>query len=464
MARPQTAANSVGKISLTPYFLDDSGLEKPVPREARAYWPRAAITQYRVRCYARLQDRTQQDPATGAYLTGPRVEIAFWTKNPDPLAAAQRVAEEVKRRQAQMLEEQQLHLQRMQQQTQQAVVSRQVGELAEEALQQALASGEIAETSGRVYEAALKRIQKDPLATVDITAAGAADITAFLERAVLKAPIRPEGKAQTGGVGSARHCRTLLNRTFSLAIHRGLVTNNPVRDSAPIRTRRRGNMGTGHKAKHDLKRVMTDPERLRLALSVCRSEAARRNDVRDLILSGFAIGGRISEAIAIRWSDVTVIRGTQRELEGWVHINASIKYIRGKGLERGSLKADSSERTIPLPRRVVALLVRRAASVNAIIGQDLRPVFPAPGRWDQPAERMKWRDPSNTDHAIRKLLDEAGFDWASFHALRRTAITRLADTLPIRQAADYAGHASVRTTMDHYLGRTTVSQEVARHL
>jgi hypothetical protein len=38
-------------------------------------------------------------------------------------------------------------------------------------------------------------------------------------------------------------------------------------------------------------------------------------------------------------------------------------------------------------------------------------------------------------------------------------VTALADHLPIRAVADYAGHKSIRTTLDNYIGRSAISAD-----
>jgi integrase len=131
---------------------------------------------------------------------------------------------------------------------------------------------------------------------------------------------------------------------------------------------------------------------------------------------------------------------------------------------RHAPKTATSVRTIPLPRRTVALLLRRARAAGVDLDAmhlDTRPVFPAPGRWGQ---STAWRDRSNSAALLRQEFDAAGFPWLSFHGLRRAAVTALLDHLPVRLVADYAGHSSVRTTLDAYIGRSAVSLDVVKHL
>lgn len=51
-------------------------------------------------------------------------------------------------------------------------------------------------------------------------------------------------------------------------------------------------------------------------------------------------------------------------------------------------------------------------------------------------------------------LGASGFQWATPHTLRRSAITwRAEQGVPIRAVADFAGHANVAMTQNVYLGR-----------
>jgi len=165
-------------------------------------------------------------------------------------------------------------------------------------------------------------------------------------------------------------------------------------------------------------------------------------------LIGFAIGGRIGEVCALRWCDVSIQRDGDI-LDAAVSLNASVSREKGNGIVHHMPKTDSSMRVVPVPRRIAALLLRRARAANiSDIATSELPVFPNPGRWKA---GQGWRDRSNTAKALRIELDAAGFPWVSFHSLRRSAVTTLADHPPIRAVADFADHASIRTTLDSYI-------------
>jgi integrase len=265
----------------------------------------------------------------------------------------------------------------------------------------------------------------------------------------------------------AKTTRAVLNRTFRHAVEQGWIDSNPVRDGGSIRTPKRRSAGTegSPPSRLDHQRALTPGERIELAWAVARSERAKSLDLRDLVLMGFAIGSRIGEVCALRWCDVAIQHITQDGRDvvtAAVALNASVSREKGSGIVRHAQKTESSRRVVPVPRRIAALLHRRAraANVSDIATSEL-PVFPSPGRWKA---GHGWRDRSNTAKALRVEFDAAGFPWVSFHSLRRSAVTTLADHLPIRAVADFAGHASIRTTLDSYIGRSKITSEIVKHL
>lgn len=441
MPRPTATPGELGSLSTTEYPGND-----PAER-------------WRARGRMRLLDYTRRDPATGAYATGRRVDITGFgsTERAAELACrkaaqARMVAESVKASTAERA----------------VTEARKVGAVTVTLLDAAERSGELAAASLASYRVALTHIRSTDLADMDITAVRPTDVATAL--AFITATAAENGRAAKGGTGAAKTARALLNRTFGHAVAVGWIDASPVRDAGAIRTPKRrraavdGSEAVVHHLDHD--RAMTRAERVTLAWSVARSERAKRLDVRDLILAGMAIGGRIGEVCAIRWADVTIVRGVDESgvptLSGSVTLAATVDREAGRGIVRHEPKTEHSVRTVPLPRRVVALFARRAAAADVTdMATDARPVFPNPGRW---GTGEGWRDRSNTAAALRVEFDAAGFGWLSYHGLRRAAVTALADHLPIRAVADYAGHKSIRTTLDNYIGRSAVSADVARYV
>ena len=443
MARPTLSPGALGTLTTAEYVNNP-----PAER-------------WRARGRMRLLDYNRRNPETGAYATGRRVDITGF-------GPTQKAAEAACRRAAR----DRMIAERVRASTQQQVITeaRRVDTVAESLLIAAGRSGELAASSIATYRIVLGHLRATDLASMDVARVRPTDVASAL--ALVTAASAEKPGAAKAGTGAAKSTRALLNRVFGHAVAAGWLDASPVRDAGPIRTpKRRRTAGEDSEASRvplDHERALTHPERVALAWSVARSERARRLDVRDLILAGMAVGGRIGEICALRWCDVTIVRGQNESgravLTGSVTLSATVDRLPGRGIVRHQPKTDTSIRTVPLPRRVVALLLRRARAARANVddlSDDQRPVFPNPGRW---GTGEGWRDRSNTAATLRREFDAAGLPWLSFHGLRRAAVTALADHLPIRAVADYAGHKSIRTTLDSYIGRGAVSDEVTKYL
>ena len=442
MARPSLAPGQLGELSLS---------EHPDNPSTR---------RWRARGRMRLPDSTQRDPHTGAYAAGPRVDVTGWGRTAKTAeasarqAAADRLTKERNRVEAA---------------TRAVETSRQVLTVGETLLQSAQLSGELSPSTVAAYSLALNSLRTHTrIASMDIAAVRPSDVALALS--LIAAEAGKKSRAVKGGAGSAKMARSLLNRIYGHALAMGWVDTSPVRDAPSIRSGKRRQVdqdGQPSGLSHD--RALTREERVELAWKVARSERAKRLDLIDPVLAGLALGCRVGELAALRWQDVQIIRSTDPKthlptLGALVTLSGTIDRENGKGLVRRQPKTESSERTIPVPRRVAALLARRARDrglTESELDSCSLPVFPNPGRW---GTGQSWRDRANTTKALRTEFDAAGFPWLSFHGLRRSAVTALADHLPIRAVADYAGHSSVRTTLQDYIGRAAVSADVAKYL
>ena len=441
MPRPTSKPGELGSLTSTEYA-DNVTAER-----------------WRARGRMRLFDYTRRDHATGAWATGRRVDITGF-------GPSEKAAESACRKAA--LERMLSEARKARTAQKAATESRKVDAVAESLLDSSERSGELAAASLASYRVALGHVRTTDLATMDITEVRPTDVASAL--AFITASAAENGRAAKGGTGAAKTARALLNRVFGHAVAVGWIDASPVRDAGVIRAPRMrrgtadGTEAVIHRLDHD--RALSRAERLTLAWSVAKSDRAKRLDIRDLVLAGMAIGGRIGEVCAIRWADVTVVRGVGNDgvptLTGSVTLAATVDREAGRGIVRHEPKTEASIRTVPVPRRVVALLTRRARAAGVVdMATDVRPVFANPGRWGM---GDGWRDRSNTAATLRSEFDAAGFPWLSYHGLRRAAVTALADHLPIRAVADYAGHKSIRTTLDNYIGRSAISAEVAKYL
>lgn len=395
---------------------------------------------YRAKARMRLQDRTRTDPETGAYLTGRRVDLTAVISTPGDAEAAITAKAEARIAEARRADATKVSTAKADALVSVADAAAKVFDTLDE---------ELAPNSLYLYRRhAIAYLRDSALGAMPVVTIKAGDVRDYLDNL-----------AATVGIPTARTGRAVVRRVLRWAVESGLRDDDPsvgARILSPRQVRSGHRQTTGALDHH---RALTDAERLELAWAVARDERAKDLDLRDLVLTGLAIGGRIGEMCAIRWCDIELTESGAR-----VTLSGTVTRINGKGLTRDISKTAASVRDLPASRRIAALLRRRAKCAGVTLddtASDTRPVFPNPGRWKA---GEGWRDPSNTQKALRRIFDLAGFDWVSFHTLRRSVVTRLADALPVRVAADFAGHSSVRTTLDHYVGRSGISDRVADYL
>jgi integrase len=257
-----------------------------------------------------------------------------------------------------------------------------------------------------------------------------------------------------GGGGAAKTCRTVLRSFFSLVQRHGAIIGNPVRDVPPIREDKAQRASRAETAKRATKRAFTRAERDAVLSFADADERAKVRDLPDLVAVLAGTGVRIGEALALRWEDLIV---TGDEPSARV---AGTVVRTQEGLRRqGFGKTETSTRTVPLP----PWLAERLRSREERTGRT-KPVVFLSGL-DPFGRGMGLRDPSNTAHQMRELLDAAGFPWATAHTFSKTVGTLLADAgVPNREIANMLGHARVTTTLDYYQGCGDVSARTADHL
>jgi integrase len=259
------------------------------------------------------------------------------------------------------------------------------------------------------YEATWKRFLKDS-APADLTLAESNRVPVL--RAYLQAV------ADERGTAAAKSAKSILSSILRFAIEDGALEFNAMRDVRSVRG------ATSTPGKRDTSRALTRDERQHLLQVADTDERAQALDVVDVVWFMAATGCRINEALGQRWEDVDL--------------------ANGKVLIRGT-KTAASTRLITMPMWLTGRLTERAASIGT---SGL--LFPSPGRLDS----TKPRDTRNVARVFRRLLDEAGFPWATPHTLRRTVASLIDQAgLSVALAADVLGHADASMTARVYLGR-----------
>src|SRR4051794_8437195 len=103
-------------------------------------------------------------------------------------------------------------------------------------------------------------------------------------------------KHRSTGYGTAKACRSVASGVCGLAVRRGAMRFNPVRDVAPLEQGRR----------RPARALTLDEVRRWLAL-LDDSEYARRKDLPDLVRFLLGTGCRLGEAVGVRWEDVDLM-------------------------------------------------------------------------------------------------------------------------------------------------------------
>lgn len=240
------------------------------------------------------------------------------------------------------------------------------------------------------------------------------------------------GVQRDHGETRARQSKTLLKAVMTDAVLAGAIDANPVLQLG--RQKRRASPVKGAPA------VESDAL-VRAYKRVTTSEYCRRTDLRDVVLVLMATGARISEVLALRWSDVDAETITFR---------GRVMRVSGAGLIRqDGLKNQSDERTVAMPAFLVdALAARRMLAASEV--------------WVFPSTTGGLRDANNVAKQWRKARGRFGLDGVSSHSWRKTLATVIDDAgLSARVGADQLGHSKVSMTQDTYMARNRVHSAVA---
>lgn len=204
---------------------------------------------------------------------------------------------------------------------------------------------------------------------------------------------------RSGGEGSVRHARALLNRIFEEAVDAEAIETNPVAGARKLPRQRKAERVYANGSTRSKNRALARAEEGELEEHL-GSEAAH---VADLILLCMDMGLRISEATSLRWEDVDLERGT-------IAIVGKLVRVKGQGLVWDPFTKDLRARTLPLRKRARGALERRL-EVKEERGWG-EYVFITP--------RGGTPDADNYNTLVRRVFDRAGLRDVTMHTLRRT--------------------------------------------
>jgi integrase len=231
------------------------------------------------------------------------------------------------------------------------------------------------------------------------------------------------------GKETARLCRVILRGVCGLAVRKGAMPQNPVRDAIAI----------PRKAKEpqtlDVSEVVS--ARTKLAAWDARTTnggALRRTDLADPVdmIIGTAI--RTGEVFALRWEEDVQLVDIP-----YIEVTGTVKEIAGVGLYRQDYaKTERSHRRLLLPPFLVEMLNAR--------DRDSEYVFPSVvGTLRSPNNfRTQWRK--------FRVAHEMG-DWVTPKTFRKAVATLVASEVGDESAAGQLGHESPAITKRHYIRR-----------
>jgi integrase len=241
------------------------------------------------------------------------------------------------------------------------------------------------------------------------------------------------------GPGVARQAKTILSGALQLAVMANLLSANPVRDVAMIKSKRPPKGAP----------VLTAEQLGDLLVALRASDYCRAYDLADPFTVLIATGLRRGELLALRWSDYDEPAGT-------LTVCGKVVRVTGKGLMRADeTKTAAGRRTIALPRFAVETLAARPRL--PYLGEHPTIMFPSTAG--------TWRDPNNFGRDWRRVRAELGVPEVTTHSFRKSVATLIDDRgLSARIGADQLGHARPSMTQDRYMARGKVHKQVAEAL
>lgn len=229
---------------------------------------------------------------------------------------------------------------------------------------------------------------------------------------------------RSSGTGTATTARVVLKGMFALAVRHGAMKANPVAGTAAVNTKRARPVAPDKAQVIGIRTRFFEWDNTLDGRG--RPKITRLLEACDM-LTGTGI--RTGELLALKWEDIDLI-------DCAVTVRRTVAVDEdGKSFVQEIPKTDDSTRTLLLPPHVVQMLARRPRESEF--------VFPSTtGTFWHPANfRARWRE-------ALKGTEYAGTTPRSFRKLVATTLQR---ALGSRAAGDQLGHASERTTEQHYI-------------
>lgn len=245
---------------------------------------------------------------------------------------------------------------------------------------------------------------------------------------------------------AAKRARVVLRMMFALAARHDVVTQNPVVDTVL----------PAHRQEPPRSLTVEELTRLRAGVRAYVADPEqvgqrRSSDLPDVVDVLLGTGARISEVLALRWSDVDL-----GATPVTVTIAGTVVPLRGGVVRQPMAKTASGHRTVTVPGFAKTVLSRRFVNHQPNDGDLVFPSDVGTLRWPNNFHRM-WRDARESEHL-------AGFGWVTMRVLRKTVATTITRSMDDETAAAVLGHASTSVTHRHYIQRASVAPDTSAAL
>lgn len=228
----------------------------------------------------------------------------------------------------------------------------------------------------------------------------------------------------SAGPGPATTARVVLKGMFDLAVRHGAVKTNPLEGTAAVRTKRARPISPDKSTVIGIRARFLEWDQ-----TPDKRGRPKTTQLMDAVDMFTGTGIRTGELLALKWEDVDLLDMT-------VTIRRTVAISEdGKEFVQELPKTDDSARTLHLPPQVSQMLSRRVRTSEF--------VFPS-------STGTFWR-PSNFRSRWREALKGTEFEGTVPRAFRKLVATTLQRALGSRAAGDQLGHASERTTEQHYI-------------
>ncbi|WP_431937014.1 tyrosine-type recombinase/integrase [Micromonospora sp. RP3T] len=278
------------------------------------------------------------------------------------------------------------------------------------------------------YEISVRVSIVPALGNLRIREAGAGRIDRFLRKVAEDRP------------SAAKSAKVVLGQMFALAVRRGALTTNPVRETGRLRNPRRKVVALEAEQLDDVRSAIRKWQQP----TPGKSGPRPTGDLADIFDLMLATGARIGEILALRWEDVDLAAEHPT-----LTICGTIVYLKGKGFFRQEwTKSDAGHRAVVLPRFAVGMLMARKIT---IADNPLDAIFAS--------RRGTWLSPQNVRRQWRQARAETGLEWVTPHTFRKTVATLIDKESDADSAAAQLGHKTKEMTKKYYIVKPALAPD-----